>query len=524
MVIFLLFCYARITSGKGNVIFTSRNFYNVLTWDAAPERVPGQAVRYSVFYGVTDDVWFAEKAECQNITELHCDLTSNTPPHHDTYYRAKVTADGVHHGTSRNFKPIAETVLGAPILSYHTTRKSLHMTVTLPVGPNDQPIADIFRRNHKGTSKAEVVYRLFIEEPIQVKNETTSDHFEIGLRDDTVKYCGYVVYTPVHELGRPVSEEAHFCTMLPEATVLPWVLLCVAAVMAFMLMAVCFAKRYVKNVKKDELPLSLDSVVSPSVIMHSPTDPHISHMEMYTQSEETGYAKIRVNPNILSAVSGGYGHKNTIFTQFSNSSSSSDELHHPGPDSAQSSEVYGEITVGEHLSSMNQAPPMSFATDLPQSGHLSTIETSSGEDSFGSDSQPFFLQTRRKSDGQLLLNLPPFEKSQTFTGPTEALVSPDRKPLLSYLIVPPDKGGNFVSLHSLESYECSDSGLDDNTLPTPTQDNEPSPYLAAQPDVSQFSPSCESSDSGYKQNWMPSLQNYKTSYPWTWLGVKDDSV
>lgn len=527
MVIFLLFCYACVTSG--NVMFISRNFYNNLTWDAAPARVPGETVLYSVFYGVTDDELFHEKAECQNITELHCDLTSETPPDHDTYYRARVMANGKHHGTSRSFKPIAQTVLSAPILSYYTTNTFLHINVTLPLGPNDESIADIIRRNHKGATEAETVYILFMKEPIQTVQKTVSGHFEVSLRKDGGKYCGYVVYTPVHELGRDVSEEARFCAMPQgeEPMVLPWLVLIVAVVIALMLMAVCFAKRYMKNVNKDSIPLFLVPDVTPSPVIMHPKRVNISTLEISDESKWTVYATLKVNSTILSAESGDYAHKNTILFK-EVSSTDSEGLQRPEPgrdDSAQSSDIYSTVTVVEPASYKNQTPPMSQENKLPQNRQLlSTIKTLSSEDSFESESQQLILPTHRDKDGQLEFNLMPLNVSHTFTGPSKTLDPPEKKSLLSYVIVAPERGDNFVSLHSLESSDCSDSGLDENTLPTPTQDSEHSPYLPAQPDLAQFSPSCESSDSGYKQNWMPFVQTYKTNYPWTWSGTQDDSA
>lgn len=538
MVIFLLFCYACVTSGRGNVTFKSKNFYNTLTWDPAVPRVPGQTVRYSVSYGVIDDGKFREKAECQNITELFCDLTAETEAHHDDYYRAKVMADDLLHGVTRKFKPIAETVLGAPTLSYSTNSTSLHMTVTLPAGPKNTSLIEIFSRNHKGPAEAIAVYWLFFTQPQGAPNmiESHTGHFDVSLTNDETEYCGYVVYTPLHEIGRPLSESATFCVKPQdkELMVLPWLLLSLAVVAIVVVTTASFAKCYIKNVKDDKLPSSLVSpMASRPAIMSTQKEQNIFHPEISPISDETVY--VQVKPSV-SSDAGGYGHKNAIWPW---SEDSSLGFHSPGHDqdnSAQSSEIYGAVAVETFKQSQlnqtdrNNTPSLSNLVE--KSGLLlskiKTMSLSSVENCDNSESQPLFLQTEKNSEGQLILSL---QMPQTFTGTTEEPV-PEKKPLLSYLIVSSDKGSNFVSLHSLESSECSDSGLDENTLPTPTPDCDHSQYLPTQLDLTHFSPGCQSPlscdndtpDSGYKQNWMPSSihENYNTSYPFTWSGLKEE--
>lgn len=511
-VVFLLFCYACVTSGKGNVIFASKNFHNILRWDAASPRIPGETVQYRVFYGVIDNEEFKEKAECQYITEEFCDLTDETPPDHDTYYRAKVvTSDGSLHGISGKFKPIAETVLGAPTLFKYTSKTSLRLDVMLPVGPHNEHIQDIFNKNHKGPSEERIRYTLVITEPLWAVQElkNTSGHFHVSLKNNT-KYCGYVVYTPLHELGRPVSEQAHFCATPSGDSwmVLPWLLLSAVVVAAVVLVAVCFAKRYVKDeVKNFKLPLSLESTIHPpQPLPYAQKDPNISKLEMPTESEQTGYAKIQFPPNVWSAGDGGYGHKNTIFVPWKEDSSlDSGGLHGPRSraldDSGQSSEIYGAVAVNVVSAEENEEDQ----TDGNKSGQLlSSVDISDKK-----EAQPLFLQTRKNSEGQLMLS---FQVPQTFTATAEELDPCERKPLLSYLIVSSDKGSNFVSLHSLESSECSDSGLDENTLPTPTQDCDlVNQYLPTQLDLTHFSPSVQSPlssdsithNSAYQPNWIP---------------------
>lgn len=60
---------------------------------------------------------------------------------------------------------VSVATLGAPILSTHTTVSSLHVDVTLPLGPNGDSIANIFARSKKGPHKTEIVYTLKITRP-----------------------------------------------------------------------------------------------------------------------------------------------------------------------------------------------------------------------------------------------------------------------------------------------------------------------------------------------------------------------
>lgn len=154
---------------------------------------------YCTFHSDANGLGYRRKAECQNITALSCDLTAETPSLHDVHYWARVLVNGRLHGnTTTRFKPIAESknvwahfftsffyfiaiahlvmhvsclfcvsvaVLGPPILSMDTTVSSLHVNVTLPLGPNGVSIRDIITRSNDGPNKHMICYILKITHP-----------------------------------------------------------------------------------------------------------------------------------------------------------------------------------------------------------------------------------------------------------------------------------------------------------------------------------------------------------------------
>ncbi|KAK7887068.1 hypothetical protein WMY93_026689 [Mugilogobius chulae] len=357
MVIFLLFCYACVISGQENVFFTSKNFINILRWNPAGPRFPGEKVRYNVLYSDKDGGEFKRKAGCQNITELFCDLTAETPAVYDVHYRAKVEADDVDYGQTIKFKPVAETVLGAPILSHSINSTSLNI----------------------------VVYSLTITKPQEAAQttESRSGHFVVNLKNAQREYCGYVEYKPAVEWGRPLSESTSFCVTQPDHSWLLWSILSVVALSVTVLMAACWAKHYVKPKSKKPLPSSLDIRKQrlSEVIMDPMDDHNICKPEISTNKHNEKHL------------------------------------------------IYRHLYV--------------LSGKLVLSGY---------------PTEKLGLKTKRNSDGLLTLPKLSLQVKQPFSETTDTLLSLERKPLLSYLTVSSDKGSNFVSLHSLDSSGCSDSG------------------------------------------------------------------
>ncbi|CAL1610205.1 unnamed protein product [Knipowitschia caucasica] len=516
----VLLCYVYVTSGKEKVLFTSRNFINVLEWTAAKQRSPGEKILYSVLYSDTDGEEFKKKAECQNITELFCDLTEETPPVYDVDYRAKVQVQGSDYIQTKRFKPVAKTVLGAPLVSLVVKKRTLHVDVKTPLGRNNASVSDIIKKIKIGASEIPTFYSLIITEPQRAvqEMETTTGHFEVDLKDSQAEHCGYVVYKPGVEWGRPVSEKADFCVTPPAGEAWwPWVTLSAVLLLLLVTAAVVCAKSYVTKMKKT-WPQSLrgfspQHVKDPNQLLMHPEEGHISKPEILTQQEREKmvYANTRTIAAAPSALESGYGHTHSF-------SSWPDEFNRHSPtlryqnDSFGSSVVYGGVTVQDEgngdlhqLQGDTKESQEWILPGFPQSGAIVSPQTllpdvDSHDDVEG---QTLLLPTQRDSNGLLTLSM----LLQPMNGITETIVSPQTKQLLPYLKLSSDLGANFGSLQSLES-----SVSDENSLLTPDYDH--SHYLSNQQNFASPDSSCEDSgiyDTPYKQNMMPQLCSLKYS-------------
>lgn len=61
------------------------------------------------FHSYEDNSTYRTIAECQNILTLTCDLTDQTRSKYNVHYLAQVLVDGVPHGYTTRFKPIADS-------------------------------------------------------------------------------------------------------------------------------------------------------------------------------------------------------------------------------------------------------------------------------------------------------------------------------------------------------------------------------------------------------------------------------
>ncbi|KAM8733927.1 interferon lambda receptor 1 [Acanthopagrus schlegelii] len=549
----LLFCYGCLSTASWKVYFRSRNFHNTLHWDpVSPALFPGENVTYSVQY--TSDAEgqsYQIKEGCQNISALSCDLTAETPSVEDVHYWAQVWVNSRCLGvTNHKFKPIADTIFGPPILTIYTTVSSLHLNVSLPLGPNEVSVANIITNSKNGPFKTEIDYTLKITHPVWAAQEyeTKTGQFVVNLKNNKTEYCGYVVYKPSIELGRSESENATFCVILPAAPLrpLPWLLTSATLLAAIVIaVGVCMCN-YVKGGKEKSMPQRLVNTLSTRpVILQSPDgNLIISKLVICTETDQTVYATIQMKPNVPPVGVGGYSPQDILCQAWQDRSGSSvgtgaaSPAPNPEDTSAQSSEIYSMVAVHVPAEEMETSNLQLSTGGSWDEGRMSSKVTSHGvpplpaPDSCDSDqARPLLLHTVRDPNGQLMLPLLNFQLPRS-TGDTE------RKPLLSDLIDSKQEGPTLASLQSFDGSEWSDSGCG-STVNTPTQQYCNTHYCPSQPVAPDFQPGCQNTssssdasfESGYKHNWMPSIleaaskdssEYRKTDYPWNWTGDKQE--
>ncbi|XP_059195077.1 interferon lambda receptor 1 [Centropristis striata] len=560
VIILLLFCYACLATGNERAHFESRNFFNILHWDPVEPSFPGEKVLYRVQYwsDLKEEDGFRIKEECQNITSLSCNLTLDTPSVFDVRYRAQVCYNVSTCFRTTTFKPIARTTLGPPILSTYTTASSLHVDVTLPLGPYGESLADIITRSKKGPYKSVPVYTLHITHPkwAEQVNMTESSQFVINLKNNGTEYCGYVVYKPFAEWGRKESEKATFCVTLPDDSLMPWLLGTAALLTAIIIMSVVCMWKYVKVGKEKSMPeLLVKFPSSQTGVLKSPDrNLIISKPEFCVQNEKTIYATIQVKPFKPPVGPGGYSPQDIACSDWEDSTGSSvatgphSATSNPQDTSNQSSEIYSLVTVhvpAEHNEVLQQAPsgrretsnpPLCSSGESWDKGGSGPKLTSHGvkplpdpEPCESDPAGPLLLRTERDTNGQLVLPSFTFQL-QSGTDDTISPLNSERKPLLSDLIDSKKEGPLLASLQSFDGSEWSDSGLDDSSVHTPTQPYCNSNFSPSQPVTPYFQQSPPPSDamfeSGYKDNWIPatilgnpskdSCEYNRTNYPWTW--------
>ncbi|XP_068180208.1 interferon lambda receptor 1 isoform X2 [Antennarius striatus] len=543
-ILLLLFCYACLSTGSGKVYFVSRNFDNILHWNAAEPAFPDENLTYSVQYrNDADKPNFGPKEGCQNIVALSCDLTSVTPSVHDVHYWAKVLVNDRFHGiTDTRFTPIKHTTLGPPILSTLATVSSLHLNVTLPLRSDGVSVADIIAKSKNGPFISGIVYILKITHPewAVLVNKSETGRFIINLKNNHTEYHGYVVYKPRVEWGRSESEKTSFRVTLPGL---------LAAVVIVSAVCVC---NYTRGGKPKSMPqqLILTSNTQPRILYSLDKNLILSKPEIYTQSDQTVYATIQVKPNVSLDGVGGYSPQDIPCQAWQGSDGSSvvTGAHSSSPNpkdvSAQSSEIYSVVAVQVPAEERDFQQATINGREAADQPLLSSKEswdkvglTSHGAsqlpplDPFDSNlSRTLLLHTVRDNNGQLVLPSLTFQL-QSNTGDTE------RKLLLSDLIESKREGPSLTSLQSSDSSEWSDSGCDDSTLNSPVKSYCNAHCLPSQPVGSYLSQGCQNvpsgdeCETGYKQNWMPAIVpgpasrdgcEYKwTNCSWAWSGFKN---
>ncbi|XP_024123920.1 interferon lambda receptor 1 isoform X2 [Oryzias melastigma] len=509
----LLLCYACLPAGNGQVYFVSRNFYNVLHWDPVKPAFPGEKVLYSVQYWRDDEEPYQKKAECQNIADLSCNLTAETPSLHDVRYKAKVFVNGSAIGFTTSFMPLRDTVLGPPVLSTHATKSALHVKVALPKGPKGDSVGDIITSSKTGFSRVTVLYILKITHPEWAAQEikNTSGQFEIKLKNNKTVYCGYVIYNKSPEIGH-ASQNATFCVTLPEdpAVVWPWLLLSAAVVSGVAIILAVSICNYVKGGKTKTMPRTLIHICAPQKLPYY-LDKNLIISEVGVDRPSDGADKAK-----LHAFShGGYSPQRILSNIFQGSANSS-----VGPhlveSTAQSAEIYGAVAVQvetEESDDFYQASNKPVAPEdslLVTPGSRKRSRDKGGAPQFTdletSVNNQLVLNTVRNDNGQLVLSSLDFQ-FQTDCADAGSLVNPERKPLLPYLIQCPD-GPSLESLQSIESSEGVDSGCEISSVNTPTSLYCNTHYAPSHHDLpyfrrSQTTPSTIFESNYNKQNWMP---------------------
>ncbi|CAL8249014.1 unnamed protein product [Lota lota] len=248
--------------GDKRPYFVSRNFHNVLHWEKTERVRGGGRVLYSVMYRrLEDEQPLLSKRECQNITGRSCDLTAETPPLPDVHYEAVLHANGRVVGNTYRFLPVAATILGAPQLSMRVSGSSLHLNVTLPLGPGGIPLLELLNRTRRLTLDPVVSYTLTIEHPhwAEQVNHSRTGRYDLLLMNNNTEYCGHVVYKPTIHIGRPLSENTSFCVLMPRDhwAAVPWVLMAGGLVLVPVVLSTILVYLYTHPRKKPHLPFSM---------------------------------------------------------------------------------------------------------------------------------------------------------------------------------------------------------------------------------------------------------------------------
>ncbi|KAF7655797.1 hypothetical protein LDENG_00050870 [Lucifuga dentata] len=464
-VILLLCCYACLSTSHERIYFKSRNFYNVLHWDPIQHDLSGEQVLYTVQYwsDITDHQPFQTKMECQNITALFCDLTAETPSVSDIHYKAQVFANGHNHGRTNTFKPIAQTILGRPSVLTETTVSALHVKVKLPLGPNNISIADIFNSTKSWLSKPLTYYILNITHPkwaAQV-NTSTTGQFDVTLKNNNTKYCGYVVYKPGFEWGRPPSEKTSFCFKLQDGPwrILPWLLITAVLLLVIVIIVgvckCCYAETEAKSMPQS-LQKGMFNILPP--VLQSPDENlFISTLEFCPETEQTVYSMIQVKPKVSP---GGYSPQDAQPGSFDSSMGTS--IHSSTrcqETSTQSSENYVAVHIPdeENEDFQQDANEVSEGIHLPWSSALGKPSHDEDEPVLnlrdapplpgGASAGLLLLHTVRDTNGQLKMPTLIFQLQGSICDPVS---SPDQegKPLLSDLINSRKGSPSLSSLHS----------------------------------------------------------------------------
>ncbi|KAM5163109.1 interleukin-20 receptor subunit alpha-like [Mantella aurantiaca] len=167
---------------KGTASFSSRNFYNNLTW-RPPENSKG--FWYTVLYKEYGTEHWQEKIECTNISLTWCDLTNET--NKTTGYFGKVIIQNETCAKSvktKRFYPLSETIIDPPTINLIPGDASIEIKLTHPI----KSLNDTF----KG-----VEYYIYLNS--KVVKQTEEPYFKIENLDPNTTYC---ITAEIHWLNK----------------------------------------------------------------------------------------------------------------------------------------------------------------------------------------------------------------------------------------------------------------------------------------------------------------------------------
>ncbi|XP_077193733.1 interleukin-22 receptor subunit alpha-1 [Paroedura picta] len=176
--------------------FQSTNFDNIFTWEHGKETLPGTI--YDVQYKTYGATW-QNKSECQNITQLFCNLTRETENYTERYH-ARVRATVPNRCVSEwvvspRFNPKENTVVGEPEVTYIPNVRSIKFIIQPPYTPlRDEAnrtltVEDIFSRYD--VIRYQII--IFCKKTLQKWKKTeTNKEFEISELEPDTEYNGTI--------------------------------------------------------------------------------------------------------------------------------------------------------------------------------------------------------------------------------------------------------------------------------------------------------------------------------------------
>ncbi|XP_074832159.1 interleukin-22 receptor subunit alpha-1 [Carettochelys insculpta] len=239
--------------------FSSTNFENIFQWEHEAGTHPGMT--YTVQYKRYGDENWLDKRECQNITQLFCDLTRETENIAERYHaRVRAVFSDSRSSNwvfSERFCPREDTTLGRPEVQYFPNVRSIRFSIQPPYTPlkdedgSQLTVEDIYSRF--GTIDYHL--KLFNQRTHQEwQKSENSKEFEIFNLNPDTEYNGTIYFKHFQKTSKPSVFKVR---TLPDTT---WVLYCVGGIIfatGLLFAMICYAiYKYIKQ--RTAQPKSLD--------------------------------------------------------------------------------------------------------------------------------------------------------------------------------------------------------------------------------------------------------------------------